>query len=165
MQCAEVCCSVLQCVAVCCSVLQCVAVCCSVLQCVAVCCSDTTRWVDALRTATCNLRFNASCDSPAKRASAYACMSMSHVNQSCCTSEWVSRVAHMDELCCTYGWVMSHIWMSHVTHMNESCHAYDWVMSHIRIRHVPLTSCPTWYGVASMSRLLKITGLFCKRAI
>jgi len=39
LQCVAVCCSVLQCVAECCRVLQCVAVCCSVLQCVAVCCS------------------------------------------------------------------------------------------------------------------------------
>ena len=42
---------------------------------------------------------------------------------------------------------MAHISMTHVTCMNESCH----------------TSQP--YGVATISKLLKIMGLFCKRAL
>ena len=43
LQCVAVCCSVLQCSAVCRRVFQCVPVCCSVSQCVAVCCSVLQR--------------------------------------------------------------------------------------------------------------------------
>jgi len=111
---------------------------------------------------------------------------MSHVM----SHTWMSHVTHMNESYHTSKWVMSHIWMSHVAHLNESCHTSEWVMSHIwmshvtgltlsdvyRIpqgkemshvthimRHVTLVykSCLT-YGVATISRLLKILGLFCR---
>jgi len=92
----------------------------------------------------------------------------------------------------TRAWVKSHIWMSHVTHTNESCHTYEscntyeWIMSHIRKSHICIQTGrgkirPSgrnaknelgtkrgrsgWYGVATISRLLKIIGLFCKRAL
>jgi len=45
--------------------------------------------------------------------------------------------------------ITSLIRMSHVIHMDESCYMYAYVM----------------HGVATTSRLLKITGLFCKRAL
>jgi len=67
---------------------------------------------------------------------------VSHMNESCCTYEWVmshiwmSHVTHMNASCHTHGWHMSHIWMHHITHMNESYHTYEWVMSHIWMRHV-----------------------------
>jgi len=91
----------------------------------------------------------------------------------------------------TREWVKSHIWMSHVTHTNESCHiyeschTYEWVMSHIWKSHIWIQTgweeiWPSgrsaknqlgtkrgrsgWYAVATISRLLKIIGLFCKRA-
>ena len=71
---------------------------------------------------------------------------------------WISRVEHirgavgwhMNESCCTYEWVMSHIWMSHVTHMNEFCHTYEWVIlrtknrwfvMHVNERHVSSCRC------------------------
>jgi len=63
---------------------------------------------------------------------------MSHLNESC-----RARMSHF-----YYEWVMSHmnatwlIWMSSVS--------YEWAMS---------------YGLATISRLLKITGLFYKRAL
>ena len=93
----------------------------------------------------------------------------------------------------TYEMIMSHIWMRHVTCTNESCHTCEWVMSHIRMCQVTHMnqSCHshesvavftvadfrnTWriclfvssrwlYGVASVSRIDKIIGLFCKRAL
>jgi len=79
---------------------------------------------------------------------------------------WMSHVSHMNESRHTYEWVMSHIvmlWMSHVTHVNESCHTCEWVMSHIWMSPVSQMnkSCLT-YGVATISRLLKIIGLFCR---
>jgi len=43
-----------------------------------------------------------------------------------------------------------HVWMRYVTH------SY--------VRHDSFT-CVTWYGVATISRLLKLTCLFCKRAL
>jgi len=101
----------------------------------------------------------------------------------------MSHVTHTNESYRTYVWVMSHIWMSrftcviesghtwmsHVTHMNESHHTYEWAMSHIWMSHVTHVN-ESCYGVATMSRLIKITGsilqniipfrgLFCKRAL
>ena len=78
--------------------------------------------------------------------------SMSHMNESCHTYEWVTSHVRMSHVTCE--WVMSHVneschiwmshvtllyvhaslmiacytWMSHVTHMNESCHTHEWVM-------------------------------------
>jgi len=45
--------------------------------------------------------------------------------------------------------------MSHATHMNESCYTYEWVMPRIWMSR----------GIATMSRLLLIIGLFCQRAL
>jgi len=79
--------------------------------------------------------------------------------------------------------------MSRRSHMNEWCHTYEWVMSppqeivaepvcHIRdlleskqdpdhermeIRRILYENLP--YGVATISRLHKSIGLFCKRAL
>jgi len=94
-----------------------------------------------------------------------------------------SHAAHINQAWHTYQCVMSHVWSSHVTQytrvmshihrshvtrMNESCHTYQQVMPHIWTRHVSHMheSCHilSSYGVASCSRLLKIIGLFCKRA-
>jgi len=101
---------------------------------------------------------------------------MSHMNESC--HVWMSHV--------TYEWVMSyvneschescHIWMGHVTGscVNESCHIK---LCHMWMSHVT-ESCHIWmshitrlfhkcysvmsYGVATISRLLKIISLFCR---
>ena len=44
------------------------------------------------------------------------------------TSSYIS-LTHVNESCHTNEWVMSHKWMSHVTQMNETCHTNEWVMS------------------------------------
>jgi len=111
----------------------------------------------------------------------HICMSHGEYIESCHTHKLVmanmlSHVTHIDisfqtyahlksrESWHTYEWVMSHICMSHVTHINESCHTYKWVMSHIWMSHGEnIESCQSsWYGVATISRLLKIMCLFCR---
>jgi len=59
--------------------------------------------------------------------------------------------------------VMSHIWMRHLTHMQESCHTCEWVTSHMSRSNV--TYMNEAYGMATVSRIDKIIGLFCKRAL
>ena len=56
----------------------------------------------------------------------------------------------------TNEWVVSHTWISHVTHMHESCHTYKWVVSHIWINRSVHTATDQHYGVATISRLLKL---------
>jgi len=57
---------------------------------------------------------------------------VTHLNESCHTSEWVIlhiwmiHLTHLNESCHTSEWVMSHIWMIHVTHVQESCHTFEW---------------------------------------
>jgi len=57
---------------------------------------------------------------------------VSHMDESCCTSEWVmahiyiwmcfiTHVSNIPESC-----RMCHIWMSHATHMNASCHTFTY---------------------------------------
>jgi len=48
---------------------------------------------------------------------------MSHV--------WMSHVTHVNESCHTSEWVMSHVWI-------KSCHTSEWVPSHVWISHVTL---------------------------
>jgi len=115
---------------------------------------------------------------------------VTHMKESCRMCIWVmsqvwkSHVAHIrmrhdthvNEACHTYEGVMSHLWMSHGTHMNESCHTYEGVMSHtyewvmarmwmIHVTHMN-ESCRTHtnesYGVATISRLLKMICVFCR---
>jgi len=88
----------------------------------------------------------------------------------------MSHVTHTNESCHTYRHTISHIHMSLVTLVNASRHTCEWVMSHMWMSHeyVMFYMCmshvshmnTSWYlyGVATISRLLKITGLFCKRA-
>ena len=76
----------------------------------------------------------------------------------------MSHVTHIDESCHTY--------MSHVIHMSESCHTMSHVthmtphtISHTLRRVFPHTQCvceDTPYGVATISKLHKILGLFWK---
>ena len=62
----------------------------------------------------------------------------------------------------TYKGIMSrmnyscHAWISHITHIYALVSLHDAPL-HRAARHT--------YGVATISRLLKITGLFCKRAL
>ena len=52
--------------------------------------------------------------------------------------------------CVAYEYVVRHVWIRHMSRTNKSCIAYKRVVC---------------YGVATISRLLKIIGLFCKRAL
>ena len=52
---------------------------------------------------------------------------------------------------------------SHVTQVDKLCDIQEWVMSHSGMSHVTLRI--ESYGVATISTLLKIIGLFCKRAL
>jgi len=80
--------------------------------------------------------------------------------------------------CHTYERVMSHIWTRHVTHVKVSCLTYEWVMA--LVSHMWFDSCSERlaacmcvtqlhmcnmtsyvYGVATVSRIDKIIGLFC----
>ena len=70
---------------------------------------------------------------------------------------WMNHIAHVNESRHTYERVMSHTWMRHVTHTDESCHTYEWVMSYIR-----KSRCVIHDGVATIGRLLKIIGFFCR---
>jgi len=90
---------------------------------------------------------------------------MSHMSESCHT--WVSHV--------TYEWVMSHmneschIWVSHVTHETPThMHTPHWMCAHCT-PDACVCACHMWhdslkydtyYGVATVSRIDKITGLF-----
>ena len=83
---------------------------------------------------------------------------------------WMSHVTYMSRV--MYEWVMSYVNES-IPCMNEACHV---LMTHVtqqRIRVNKSRHTREWswytlefscYGVATISRLLKILGLFCKRA-
>ena len=89
---------------------------------------------------------------------------------------WMSHVTHMNASCHTYECVMSHIWMCHVwmrpvwmrhvTHMNvsrmdASCHTYKCVMYEC-MSYIYLTTSVWSHGLPTISKLLKIKGLFCR---
>ena len=79
----------------------------------------------------------------------------------------MSRVACIIESCYTHERVMTcrrhfrnHLQlMGHVTHKNQSWNMYEWVVSHVLMSH----DMPETYGVATVSRIDKITGLFCRK--
>ena len=95
-------------------------------------------------------------------------------------------ISHLTSSCgllWNYGllWNFSPRWTSWtqlvLSHMYESCHTYMihvthvWVMSHWRMCCPPtlcdklMWNCSRRYGVATVSRIDKIIGLFCKRAL
>jgi len=102
---------------------------------------------------------------------------------------WMRRVTFMNASCHTYECVVTHVWRHHATHSSESWRTHEGVVPHIWIRRVTHTK-ESWlayelshmktsrhtyqwdvatmwksYGVATISRLLQILGLFCKRAL
>jgi len=135
--CVAVCCSVLQCAAVCCSVLQCVAVrcsvCCSVLQCFAVCCSV----LQCLAVCCSVLQCVAVC------CSVLQCVTV------CCSGLQCAA------MCCSVH-TRTH------THTHTPIHTYTKTCSRA-ICCVRGSLCEVLrYGVATISRHLKIIGLFCR---
>ena len=156
--CVAVCCSVLQCGSVCCSVLQCVAVWCSVLQCVAASVQVSVP-VYVATVAQMNVTLHISGSHVTQINESYnthECVKshawMYHWTRMCDMTHW--DMTHWDMT----HWDMTHSWMYHSTQTN-------------RIGHVSLSFsayvmwCRSSHGVATISRLLKIIGLFCKRAL
>jgi len=69
---------------------------------------------------------------------------VAHMNESCCTDEWVisymwmSHVAQMNNWCCFYSVVRNSLaalrealCANHIAHVNEPCRTYEWAMSHV----------------------------------
>jgi len=132
-------CSVLQCAAVCCSVLQCVAVCCSVLQCVVVCCSVLQCVLQCVVVCCSVLSCVVLCCS-VLQGIAVCCRILQCVAACYCVLQCVA-------VCCSV----------------SQCVAVVALCCSV-LQCVALTS-PATYGVATISRLLKVIGLFCKRAL
>jgi len=139
-----VCCGVLRCVAVCCGVLQCVAVCCSVLRHVAVRCSGRGRHRSAITMC-------ASVNIFKKNPYLY-----DHI------LIYMYMYIYMDIHIYTY--VYAYIW----TYTRTCTHAYIHSYKHMHTNTYIYTAWPfliaimETYGVATISRLVKIIGLFCK---
>jgi len=145
LQCVTVCCSVLQYVAACCSVLQCVAVCRSMLQRVAVC-----RTSEISSACMCAVAFNTHTSSRAHidafrsrrnaahlRSTVYMCPFI-HVFHSCCCVKF----AHESSRTGKRSWDL------------PSCHLLD--------KQIPSCGNRCTYGVATVSRIDKIIGIFCR---
>ena len=157
LQCITACCSVLQCVAVCCSMLQRVAVCCSVLQCVAVCCS-VLQCVAHLRSAV------------------RACV-LSHSTRTH-RREHTSSRAHIDAFRSrrNAAHLRSTVYMCPFIHVFHSCccvkfahessrtgkRSWDLPSCHLLDKQIPSCGNRCTYGVATVSRIDKIIGIFCR---
>ena len=136
LQCVAACCSVLQCVAVCCSVLQCVAVRCSMLQCVAVCCSVSQYVTPRIPACPWNLH-----------DSLCICTLCCSVLQLC------SSVLQYAALC-GYAYILQHTTI-------DIQGSFPGLVGPFRANR-KISSVGTTYGVATISRLLKIISLFAK---
>jgi len=154
LQCVAVCvavrCSALQCVAVCCSVLRCVAVCCSVccsvLWCVAVCC----RKYEVFRSlSTLSTWWHVSNRSSLLCCS--VCCSVLRCVAVCCRKDEVFRS-------------LSTLFRSWLVSNHSSLYVLQCVLQCVDVS-VSVFNRSSLYGVASISRLLWIIGLFCKRAL
>jgi len=154
-RCAAMCCSVLQGVAGCCSVLQCVAVCCSVLQSescatLLVSCVRRGRVRESLWQVCCTmLQRVAGCCSVLQCVA--VCCSVLQCAAVCCS------VLQCVAVCCS---------KSHVQHCLSPESAGVETQRQTQRQNVCLyLYFGSWYGVATISRLLKMIGLFCKRAL
>jgi len=137
-------------VAVCCSVSQCVAVCCSVLQCVAVRCSASQHVA--------------------------VCCVLAFTEQSCrCVCMWVRACVCVPEKPCgrrCIRFCMNTCGCVHGCGCVRIC-ACECVRAIIVVRvemyrlrqSSQRVDSRSAFGVATISRLLKIMGLFCKRAL
>jgi len=127
------CCRVLECAAVCCRVLQGVAVCCSVLQCVAVYCSF----------------WRVQCTTGAGFAYPLP---------------WQTCVLECVAVCCSVSQcvaVCCSSWLVQCTTGSRCAHPLPWPC-HGLVRGFQSRYRSPCYGVASISRLLKIISLFCR---
>ena len=136
LQRVAVCCSVLQCVTVCYSVLQCVAVYCSVLQRIAVRCSILQRAAACCSVLQWIRTSSLSCDQAHSKSKDFQ---ISNFHSLHVVS--VERVVFKDVCACAAVSCCSAL-MQCVVAERYIC-----------------------YGVATISRILKMIGLFCKRAL
>jgi len=165
---------VLQCVAVCCSVLQCVAVCCSVLQCVAVCCSNSTSssrttYIDS----SARSLFDVSNELSLKiffvcvlhcGASVLHCVFLSLILQ--CSSANSQCAGRMFGICvCARACMFVCVYVRMCMCMCVCVCVCVYVCARASVCVSPTKRPEDSYGVAIISRLLKIIGLFCKRAL
>jgi len=138
-------------ITVCCSALQCVAVCCSVLQCGNS--NDTYESVTYITVCCSVLQCAAVC------CSVLQCVAVCCVK--CCSVGIRMRQRHTS---LQYTAKQRKILHHTATH----CHTLQHTAKQRNILHHTATQCKTaaallLYGVATLSRLLKIIGLFCKR--
>jgi len=160
---AAVCCSVLQCVAVCCSMLQYVAVCCSVPPCGCVVLQYAAVWCSVVQRGTarsvlqccavmvvhcgavwCNVVQCVAVYCRVLRVYSAVCYSVVQQDTHRVRNALVTSLSHKRT-------ILPH---SHQSSRGTSCL--------LRTRNRPP---PFAYGVATISTLLKIIGLFCKRAL
>ena len=134
LQCVVVCCSVLQCVAVCCSMLRCVVVCRIVLVCVAVCCR-VLRFL---------IRWPQLCALSAALIFLYMCK-YTYTNTE---QQFEYFRKEWPQLCAISLCIYRNI---------HKCRA---TVDSAFVKHTQIQS----YEVATISRLLKITGLFCRQS-
>ena len=155
--CVAVCCSVSQCLAVCRSVLQCVAVCCSVSQCVAVRCSVLQRCCSVLQCVAVRCTVLQRCCSVLQH----------HTSHPLDTANRTSPVVKKKKIEISQNWTFylsgagMNIDVAHCSTLQYTA-AYCKKLQHTS----PLctmyeTPCNT-YGMASISRLLEMRGLFCR---
>ena len=136
VQCVAACCSVIQCVVVCCSMLHCVAVCCSVLQCVAI--QDCLQYV-------------------AESCSTLHCVTV------CCNVFFraLLRTAACYRVAETHRMPYVYRSFSGKEHTISGSFAENNLQLKASYGSLPpYTVC--CYGVATISRLLQIIGLFCR---
>ena len=161
-------------VAVCCSVLQCVAVCCSVLQCVAVCCSNSTSssrttYIDS----SARSLFDVSNELSLKiffvcvlhcGASVLHCVFLSLILQ--CSSANSQCAGRMFGICvCARACMFVCVYVRMCMCMCVCVCVCVYVCARASVCVSPTKRPEDSYGVAIISRLLKIIGLFCKRAL
>jgi len=121
-----------------------------------------------------NHAMNESCHTSSWVVSLQMCnvMRMCHFSHICRRRKWIGHVTLCHEMYYTMTEIRDTfprrtVWMSHVTQVQES-HVY---MSHgtrcelVTVTHIPKKGMNESCGVATISRLLRIIGLFCKRAL
>jgi len=140
----------LKCVAVCCSVLQCAAQCCNVLQCVAVCCSASLGVAKVYLFCTGVLQCTAVCCNVPQYIALAPIYQAVTPNSHPLLRSYNLWIKYYDPQPHMLGFFVYHsIWIK------------------LLPQFVPLTcelGC-ICHGVATISRLLKIIGRFCKRAL
>jgi len=153
-----------------CSVVQCGAVCCSVLQCVAVCCSVLPCLVWAMRRVACTL-LHVWCSVLQCVA---VCCSVLQCVAVCCSVELACTMLHV---WCIWSSHLTHLWMNHFMNKPGSFNSLQytcvfWIRTlrcvcwcpsvvHMKALHDSSLN-ESCYGVATISRLLKMITLFCR---